>query len=119
MVLDLQMFSRRNRDEIDWQEFQARVDEFGFRWFYDAFNRLGEYLMGEIAADGLQLMDLHMLSDIWSPLDLHDSLTGWRGKLALAGNTWRYTCDTFRHLFVFPMDSVRVWGRMVWKGVRG
>ena len=89
MVLDWQLFSRRHRDEIDWQEFQARVDEFGFRRFYDSFNRLGEYLVGELAADGLQPMDLHMLSDIWSPLDLHDSVTGWRGKLALAGNTWR------------------------------
>ncbi len=89
MVLDWQMFSRRHRDEIDWQEFQARVDEFEFRRFYDSFNRLGEYIMGELAADGLQPMDLQMLSDIWSPLDLHDSVTGWRGKLALAGNTWR------------------------------
>lgn len=89
MVLDWQLFSRRHRDEIDWKEFQARVDEFGFRRFYDSFNRLGEYLVGELAADGLLPMDLQMLSDIWSPLDLHDSVTGWRGKLALAGNTWR------------------------------
>ena len=37
------------------------------------------------SSDGSQ----RMLSDIWSPLDLHDSVTGWRGKLALAGNTWR------------------------------
>lgn len=70
------MFSRWNRDEIDWQEFQARVDEFGFRRFYDSFNRLGEYLEGGLAADDLQPMNLHMLSDIWSPLDLHDSVTG-------------------------------------------
>ena len=36
-----------------------------------------------------------------------------------AVSTWRYTCDTFRHLFVFPLDSLKVWGRMVWNGVRG
>lgn len=70
------MFSRRHRDEIEWQEFQTRVDEFGFRRFYDSFNRMGEYLVGELAADGLQLMDLQTLTDIWSPLDLHDSVTG-------------------------------------------
>ena len=89
MVLDWQLFSRRHGDEIDWQEFQTRVDEFGFRRFYASFNRLGEYFVGELAADGLQPMDSQILSDIWSPLDLHDSVTGWRGKLALAGSTWR------------------------------
>ena len=36
-----------------------------------------------------------------------------------AVSTWRYTCDTFRHFFVFPVDSLKVWGRMVWDGVRG
>ena len=34
-------------------------------------------------------------------------------------STWRYTYDTLRHLFVFPLDSLKVWGRMVWNGVRG
>lgn len=36
-----------------------------------------------------------------------------------AVSTWRYTCDTLSHLFVFPLDSLKVWGRMVWNGVRG
>lgn len=36
-----------------------------------------------------------------------------------AVSTWRYTCDTFRYLFVFPKDSLKVWGRMAWNGVRG
>lgn len=30
-----------------------------------------------------------MLEDIWAPLDVHETVTGLRGKLALAGNTWR------------------------------
>lgn len=89
MVLDWQMFCRRHRDEIDWKELEARVDEFGFRRFYDSFCRLGEYLVGELLADGLQLTDRRMLSDIWAPLDVHETVTGLRGKLALAGNTWR------------------------------
>lgn len=25
-----------------------------------------------------------------------------------AVSTWRYTCDTLRHLFVFPLDSLKV-----------
>lgn len=30
-----------------------------------------------------------MLNDIWAPLDVHDSVRGFKGKLALVGNTWR------------------------------
>ena len=112
LVLDWQMFCRRHRDEIDWQEFQARVDEFGFRRFYDSFNRIGEYLVGELPADGLQPMDLQMLPDIWSPLDLHDSVTGWRGKLALAGNTWRAR-------WKYRLFTDLTWLRALWIQVKG
>ena len=112
MVLDWQLFSRRHLDEIDWQAFQTRVDEFSFRRFYDSYNRLGEYLVGELAADVLQPMDLHMLSDIWSPLDLHDSVTGWRGKLALAGNTWRAR-------WKYRLFTDMSWLRALWIQARG
>jgi len=88
-VLDWQMFSRRHQAEIDWCSFDAFVDEFGFRKFYDSYCRLGRFLIGEVAADGLSPVDLRMLSDVWAPLDLHESLHGVKGKLALAGNTWR------------------------------
>lgn len=74
---------------LDWQELEARVDEFGFRRFYDSFGRLGEYLVGELVASDLQPADRRMLADIWAPLDVHETVTGIRGKLSLAGNTWR------------------------------
>ena len=89
LVLDWQMFCRKHRQEIDWQELEARVDEFGFRRFYDSYCRLGEYLMGSLPSDGLLPLDCRMLADIWAPLDVHETVTGLRGKLALAGNTWR------------------------------
>lgn len=89
LVLDWVMFSRRHRDEIDWKELEARVDEFGLRRFYDSFGRLGVYLVGELTADSLELNDRRMLDDVWTPLDVHETVTGLRGKLALAGNTWR------------------------------
>ena len=89
MVLDWQMFCRKHREELDWQELEARVDEFGFRRFYDSFGRLGEYLVGELTSDGLELNDRRMMDDVWAPLDAHETVTGLRGKLALAGNTWR------------------------------
>lgn len=35
------MFCRRHRQELDWQELEARVNEFGLRRFYDIFNAIG------------------------------------------------------------------------------
>lgn len=88
-VLDWQMFSRRHQAEIDWRSFDAFVDEFGFRKFYESYCRLGRFLIGDVAADGLSSVDLRMLSDVWAPLDLHESLHGVKAKFQLAGNYWR------------------------------
>ena len=59
------------------------------RKFYDSYVRLGRFLVGELAAEWLTLADQRMLADVWAPLDLHETLHGVKGKLALAGNTWR------------------------------
>ena len=88
-VLDWMMFSCKHYEEIDWTELMAYVDEFGFRKFYDSYERLGRYLLGEIQEDELTEKDRMMLADVWAPLDLHESDHGIKGKLALAGNTWR------------------------------
>ena len=55
------LFCRRHRDGMDRKELEARVDEFGFRRFYDSFLRLDQYLLGSLAADCLQLADQQML----------------------------------------------------------
>lgn len=89
MVLDWVMFSRKHKDEIDWNAFGSSVDEFGFRRFYNSYLRLGQYLLGDISEDSLTQADKMMLADIWAPLDLHETLHGVKGKIALAGNTWR------------------------------
>ena len=88
-VLDWMMFSRKHESEIDWNELTVFVDEFGFRKFYDSYERLGRYLLGEIKEEVLTKKDKMMLADVWAPLDLHESDHGLKGKLALAGNTWR------------------------------
>ena len=36
-----------------------------------------------------------------------------RGMMSL----WRHTCDSFNHSFIFPVDSVRIWGRMFIFGI--
>lgn len=88
-VLDWMMFSRRRQSEINWAEFDAFVDKFGFRKFYESYLRLGQYLLGDLSEGKLSKLDRLMLEDIWAPLDLHETVRGFKGKLALAGNTWR------------------------------
>lgn len=89
MVLDWVLFSDNHRKEIYWADFEGFIDEFGFRKFYEAFNQLGKYLIGECQDSSFTIQEKRMLVDIWAPLDLHETVRGWRGKLALAGNTWR------------------------------
>lgn len=89
LVLDWMMFSKRRQNEINWAEFDAFVDKFGFRKFYESYLRLGQYLLGDLSEEELSKLDRLMLEDIWAPLDLHETVRGFKGKLALAGNTWR------------------------------
>ena len=88
-VLDWMMFSSRHQDEIDWAQLNRWIDEFGFRRFYDSYVQLGAFLFGEVDKADLSPSDKMMLEDIWASLDLHESVTGVKGKFALAGNTWR------------------------------
>lgn len=83
------MFSRKHQNDILWADFEVLVDEYGFGKFYDSFSRLGKYLLGEIQDSDLYKVDKKMLADVWAPLDLHETVRGVKGKLALVGNTWR------------------------------
>ena len=89
-VLDWVMFSKRHKSETDWRTLDAFIDEFGFHKFYNSYCRMGQLLMGDISEDELTKAEMRMLADVWAPLDVHpEGVTGWKGKLALAGNTWR------------------------------
>ena len=113
LVLDWQMFCRKHRQDIDWKELEARVDEFGFRRFYDAYHRLGQYLIGEVQEfKSLSVQDRRMLEDIWAPLDVHETVTGLMGKLALAGNTWRAR-------WKYRLFTDMSWLRALWIQARG
>ena len=100
MILDWMMFSRKHEKEIDWKQLEAWIDDFGFRKFYDSYYRLGLFLIGEVLGQAkrqgraqgfksLTVQDRMMLEDVWAELDVHDTVRGIKGKLALAGNTWR------------------------------
>lgn len=88
-VLDWMLFRKIHVSEIDWNTFDALIDEFGFRKFYDSFYRIGRYLFGDLTETNLTKIDKRMLSDIWAPLDLHETVYGIKGKLSMVGNTWR------------------------------
>lgn len=93
-VLDWMMFSRKHKQEIDWNSLESMIDEFDFRKFYDTYYNLGKYLLGEVLEADLTKNDKRMLEDIWAPLDLYETVRGLKGKLALVGNTlrarWKY-----------------------------
>ena len=112
MVLDWVLFGKKHDEEINWEEFGKKIDEFGFRKFYDSFSRLGQYLMGELQDSGLTSQDKRMLTDIWAPLDLHETVRGWKGKVALAGNTWR---ARWKYRYFTDMD----WMQALWIQVKG
>ena len=93
-VLDWMMFSRKHKEEIDWQALDAMIDEFGFRKFYDSYNRLGLYLIEELSVENLEYRDSLMLRDIWSELDLQENMHSLKAKIGMARATvrarWKY-----------------------------
>lgn len=89
MILDWTMFRRKHEKDIDWKLLDTWINEFGFRKFYDTYFRLGRLLFGEIEESRLTKQDNMMLRDLWADLDVHETVKGWKGKLYLAGNTWR------------------------------
>ena len=87
-VLDWMLFSRKHEADINWPVFDALVDDFGFRRFYDSYCILGKYLIGEIQDSSLTFQDRKMLADVWSEKKKPKSDSGFKGKMNLAANTW-------------------------------
>ncbi len=118
------------RDTIDASLLETRLRKAGMLTEWKAFAALAVEWLG-MPAEAMLLRDA---SRKWSRKAArimafiletgnfgHNRDNSFRQKSFLvcsAVSTWRYTCDTLRHLFVFPMDSLKVWGRMVWNGVR-
>ena len=121
-VLDWVMFSRKHKNEIDWYVLDALIDEFGFRKFYNVFNEIGQDAFGNTYNSTLstdsKLSTLNsklkslMLNDIWAPLDLHESVRGFKGKLALVGNTW---CARWKYRYFTNIS----WFTALWIQVKG
>ena len=111
-VLDWMMFSKKHQRDINWTDIEAFVDELGFRKFFNSYLRLGKYLLGEIQESDLTKEDKKMLADIWAPLDLHETVRGLKGKLALAGNTWR---ARWKYRYFAEMS----WVTALWIQVKG
>lgn len=91
-LTDWMMFRRRHEAEMDWDVFNVDIDSFGLRRFYEAYTHVGEFILGE--REALSEPEQRMMDSVWEGLDLHDTLTGVKGKLNLVGNTlraaWKY-----------------------------
>ena len=112
MVLDWTLYTRRHESELEWDSLERLIDEFGLRKFYNAFYRLGKYLVGEIQDFALNSCERKMLEDVWAELDVHETVNGIKGKLALVGNTWRarWKYNTFAEIS---------WIQALWIQVKG
>ena len=88
-VLDWRMFAEAHRNDVDWMAFETSIDEFGLRRFFDSYNRLGRYLLGELTYEELTRCDLRMLDDVWADFDVVDNDRDLRGKISLAVKMWR------------------------------
>lgn len=111
-ILDWMLFKQKRDKEIDWISFDNLIDKYGFRKFYDSYSRLGLYLVGDIQEFSLCVQDRLMLEDVWAPLDLHETVRGFKGKLALAGNTWR---ARWKYRYFTDMT----WTKALWIQVKG
>lgn len=93
-ILDWALFKRIHESDMDWSAYEKYVDEFGFRRFYDAFSRLGDYVLGLNKYSSLSASERRMMDSVWAGLDVHESVRGFAGKMRLVGNTlragWKY-----------------------------
>ena len=108
--LDWALFRKRHASDVDWDAFEKYVDEFGFRRFFDAFDHVGEFILG--SRDELSTIERRLLDSIWSGLSATKDPTSFAGKLKIAMNTlqagWKYR--TFS-----PISMLRA----LWIQVRG
>lgn len=111
-VLDWMMFCRKHQEDINWQELDRWLDQFRLRKFYNTYTSLGKFMLGEASEFELTDADKLMLTDIWAPLDIHETVNGIRGKLTLVGNTWRarWKYREFTDMF---------WIKALWIQVKG
>lgn len=93
--LDWIMFRRRYGDLIDFEDFNRHIDKFGFRKFYDAFEGVGRFIVGEIDQHELTYPMKRMLDDMW--MEDASSIKDYKGirkRLAFARNnfnkSWKY-----------------------------
>ena len=93
-ILDWVLFRRKHDSDVNWYTFDKYIDEFGLRRFYDAYEHLGEFVLGERTDASLTDLERRMMDSVWAGLDLHESVKGPVGKLRLVGNTlragWKY-----------------------------
>lgn len=93
-ITDWMMYSRKHHEEIDWVHLQAYIDEFGFRRFFDAYEHVGEYVLGERKYSDLSGPEQRMMDSVWDGLDLTNSKKGLRRRMDIVRNTlraqWKY-----------------------------
>lgn len=108
-ITDWMMYSRKHHDEIDWEQFQAYIDEFGFRRFFDAYEHVGEYVLGEQTYADLSGPERRMIDSVWEGLDLPKHVKGIRRRLNSVRSSFRAWWK-YRYFSSVPM-LCSLWNR--------
>lgn len=108
-ITDWMMYSRKHHDEIDWAQLQTYIDEFGFRRFFDAYEHVGEYVLGEQKYADLSGPEQRMIDSVWEGLDLPENVKGIRRRLGSVRSTFR---AWWKYRYFSPVSAVAsLWNR--------
>lgn len=106
-VLDWALFRRKHADDIDWDAFRCRCQEFGLLRFADALGNICGYVLYD-----QPLVETRIMDDIWKGLSLHGDKKGLALRLSIARNTlnagWKYR--TFSNLSMMKALLIQVKG---------
>lgn len=119
------------KDSLNQELLELRIRQMGLMSEWKAFAAFAVSLLG-IPQDAMPLYDskpcwrkkaLRILSCILKAGNLgHNRDMSYLKKYPFVVrkmvSLWHHTCDGMRHFGVFPMDSAKIWGRMLTRGVK-
>lgn len=120
------------RDSLDYGLLESRLRKMGLMSEWRVFGALAVEYLG-YPKDSMPFLESSRVQELKRKVDrvlafiLETGNFGHNRDNSYYNNTnavvrgiislWRHTCDSFKHSFIFPVDSVRIWSRMFMFGI--